>query len=160
MDETSAPIDPDEEWVQVAAFRDLPQAHIASGILESHGLTPRLLDEFTVGADWLISSAIGGVSVGVPVSQAEAAQELLSKSLGEADAPDIPEELVTPSGLADETSDAAYFERKGREKRVRAGLGIAFLLSPLFAVAASVGWAWRRVTGQDEPGESDSGSRT
>lgn len=138
----------DELWVHVAAYRDLPAAHLAAGSLEAQGLTPHLTNEFTVGADWLWSAAIGGVGVEVPAFQAAESIEILNDSVFEvaddtsSDLSDLPEELVPVEKGKEE--EAAYFRRKQRSKQFRAALTF-FAASPDLLLIGLGAWFWTRL---------------
>ena len=150
MDETSAdPNTNDEPWNLVATFRDLPQAHVARGTLEAAGLTVALTDEYTVGADWLISIAIGGVGLGVKASQEAAAREILARESLNVDlAPefgtDLPEELC--ADLSDEQAkrEADFVEAGRFSKRIRAGtaLVVMILVAPIVLPLLGSVWLW------------------
>ena len=139
----------DEPWVLVATFRDLPQAHVARGTLEAAGLTVALTDEYTVGADWLMSIAIGGVGLGVKASEEEAAREILARESFDVDlAPelsdDLPEELRPD--LSDELveREAEFVEEKTHWKRFVAGTGIVMLVAPILLPLLGTVWLWFR----------------
>jgi len=68
----------DEKLVMVASFRDLSEALLAKGRLETVGIDCSLSDDNVVRMDWFWSNAMGGVKLIVPESQVEAAFELLS----------------------------------------------------------------------------------
>lgn len=70
------------ELVTIASFRDIPSAGLAQSILESEGINCFLDNQFTVGVNWLYSTAVGGVKLKVNKSNAEKANELL-KNLNE-----------------------------------------------------------------------------
>lgn len=140
-----ARIDGDEAWVLVGTYRDLPQAHIAAGTLEARGLTPKLADEYTVGADWLLSIAIGGVRLGVPASQEDEARELLAReSFDAATTPDLPEELRPETDREEEEAEERYFDQRKGSKRFRAWSSSVFI-DPILLVIVSLGWAWDKI---------------
>src|SRR5438309_7057277 len=71
-------------------FRDLPEALLAKGKLESCGIEVLLGDDELVRMDWLYSNAIGGISLKVPADQAAEALQILQEP--------IPESLNVGSG--------------------------------------------------------------
>lgn len=153
MDGTQEKLDDldDEPWVLVATFRDLPQAHVARGTLEAAGLTVALTDEYTVGADWLMSIAIGGVGLGVKASQEEEAREILARESFDVDlAPelsgDLPEELRAELSDEQVEREEEYAEAGKSSKRIRAGtaLVIMILLAPILLPALGSVWLWFR----------------
>jgi Putative prokaryotic signal transducing protein len=86
-------IDPESErqrlaWetgnlIVIRRFRDLPEALLAKGSLESSGIKSFLLDDNTVRMDWLWSNLLGGVKVLVDTNDAETAKEILSQPTSE-----------------------------------------------------------------------------
>lgn len=61
------------ELVTIRQFRDLPEALLAKGSLESAGIECFLADENLVRLDWFISNFIGGIKLNVrPVDEANA----------------------------------------------------------------------------------------
>ena len=57
--------EPDVKLIAVRRFRDLPEALVAKGMLDSAGVKCFLSDENTVRMDWLWSNALGGVRLWV-----------------------------------------------------------------------------------------------
>ncbi len=83
----------------VMVCRDVLDAQVALGKLESEGIECSLANENLVGVAWTYSNAVGGVEVQVPVEQAAAALAALSRDesgltaeIGEEmDPPQLPE---------------------------------------------------------------------
>jgi hypothetical protein len=69
------------ELVTVRQFRDLPEALLAKGSLESAGIECFLADENLVRLDWFISNFIGGIKLNVRVQDAGNAQKLLDEPI-------------------------------------------------------------------------------
>jgi hypothetical protein len=67
----------DVKLVAVRRFRDLPEALLAKGLLESENIKCFLSDENTVGMNWMWSNALGGVRLWVREDDAPQAEELL-----------------------------------------------------------------------------------
>src|SRR5689334_10697599 len=59
------------EMVTLRQFRDLPEALLAKGRLDSAGIECTLVDENMVRMDWFISNLLGGVKLEVNKSDAE-----------------------------------------------------------------------------------------
>ena len=57
-----------QELVTIRQFRDLPEALLAKGSLESAGIECFLADENLVRLDWFISNFIGGIKLNVQSS--------------------------------------------------------------------------------------------
>jgi hypothetical protein len=69
------------ELVTIRQFRDLPEALLAKGSLESMGIECFLADENLVRLDWFISNFIGGIKLKVRASDAANAQKLLDEPI-------------------------------------------------------------------------------
>lgn len=65
----------------IRRFRDLPEALLAKGSLESAGIECFLRDENIVRLDWFISNFIGGIKLCVRPEDAEKAQTLLNEPM-------------------------------------------------------------------------------
>jgi len=70
-----------QQRVTVRQFRDLPEALLAKGSLESAGIECFLADENLVRLDWFISNFIGGIKLNVRAPDAENAQQLLDEPI-------------------------------------------------------------------------------
>lgn len=73
--------------VTIRRFRDLPEALLAKGSLESAGIRCALADDNMVRLDWFISNLLGGVKLQVAPEDAAAAIGILDQP--------IPEEFET-----------------------------------------------------------------
>ncbi|MBZ5719518.1 MAG: DUF2007 domain-containing protein [Acidobacteriia bacterium] len=71
------------ELVSIRKFRDLPEALLAKGMLESAGIECFLADDNMVRMDWFISNFIGGIKLQVGPDDADAAVELLDQPIPE-----------------------------------------------------------------------------
>jgi hypothetical protein len=69
------------ELVTIRQFRDLPEALLAKGSLESSGIECFLADENLVRLDWFISNFIGGIKLKVRAPDAANAQKLLDEPI-------------------------------------------------------------------------------
>jgi len=69
--------------VTLRKFRDLPEALLAKGSLESAGIECALADDNMVRLDWFYSNAIGGIKLLVDEDDLEAAEQLLSQPIPE-----------------------------------------------------------------------------
>jgi hypothetical protein len=70
-----------QQLVTVRQFRDLPEALLAKGCLESVGIECFLGDDNLVRLDWFISNFIGGIKLKVSVADAENAQKILDEPI-------------------------------------------------------------------------------
>jgi hypothetical protein len=63
--------------VVIQQFRDMPEALLAKGVLDSAGIECHLFDDNMVRLDWFISNLLGGVKLAVRAGDAAAAIEIL-----------------------------------------------------------------------------------
>ena len=79
-----AGLNPDHpRLVTVARFRDLPQALMAKGALDSAGIESFLADTNFVRMDWFASNAVGGMRLQVREEDAKDAAEIVEQSIPE-----------------------------------------------------------------------------
>jgi hypothetical protein len=71
------------KMVAIRQFRDLPEALLAKGSLESAGIDAVLTDDNVVRMDWLWSNLMGGVKLLVGVEDAAEADEVLAQPIPE-----------------------------------------------------------------------------
>lgn len=113
--------------VSVARFRDLDQATIARGLLQSAGIECFVADENVVRMDWFWSNMIGNMRLLVREEDAEAANEILAQpipqtfSMGE-DGEPFDQPKCPKCGSLD-------IQFEGWDRGV--GLTAAYLLAPL-----------------------------
>ncbi len=67
------------DLVMLHRFRDLPEAMMAKGALESAGITCFLMDENMVRLDWFLSNLLGGAKLFVHQADSDAALEILNQ---------------------------------------------------------------------------------
>ncbi len=67
-----------KELVTVVRFRDLSQAELARGKLESEGISAFLANQYLVGVNWSYSFAVGKVKLQVALEDAAEAQLILA----------------------------------------------------------------------------------
>ncbi len=67
----------------IRAFRDLPEALLAKGSLDSAGIDCALVDDNVVRMDWLWSNSMGGVKLQVDAEDVPAAEEILAQPIPE-----------------------------------------------------------------------------
>src|SRR5450759_3602447 len=71
------------ETVTLRKFRDLPEALLAKGSLESAGIQAYLVDDNMIRMDWFISNLLGGIKLKVRAEDAEPASEILNQPIPE-----------------------------------------------------------------------------
>jgi len=69
------------EMVTLRQFRDLPEALLAKGSLESAGIACALADDNMVRMDWFYSNAIGGIKLLVNAGDAAEAEQVLTQPI-------------------------------------------------------------------------------
>jgi hypothetical protein len=69
------------DLVTIRQFRDLPEALLAKGSLESAGIECFLRDDNLVRLDWFISNFIGGIKLCVKPQDAENARKILDEPI-------------------------------------------------------------------------------
>ncbi len=81
---------PRDEWfaefnetVTLRQFRDLPEALLAKGSLESAGIQAYLIDDNMIRMDWFISNLLGGIKLKVGAEDVAAASEILDQPIPE-----------------------------------------------------------------------------
>ncbi|HEY1808667.1 MAG TPA: DUF2007 domain-containing protein [Acidobacteriaceae bacterium] len=84
------------DLMTIARYRDLPEADLARGLLESAGITAWIQDDNLVRMDWFYSNAVGGVRLQVDAVHADAAREILDQPMPAEFALDGGEEFAQP----------------------------------------------------------------
>ena len=69
--------------VMIRKFRDLPEALLAQGSLESAGIECAVADQNMVRLDWFVSNAIGGIKLLVHADEVADAEQVLSQPIPE-----------------------------------------------------------------------------
>ncbi len=69
--------------VSIRQFRDLPEALLAKGALDSAEIESFLVDDNMIRMDWFWSNLVGGIKLCVKQEDAEAALDLLEQSIPE-----------------------------------------------------------------------------
>ncbi|HZT35409.1 MAG TPA: DUF2007 domain-containing protein [Nitrososphaera sp.] len=72
-----------QNTVTVRKFRDLHEAWMAKGSLDSAGIKCWLADDNMVRMDWFISNFLGGVKLRVKPEDVDAAEEVLDQAIPE-----------------------------------------------------------------------------
>lgn len=67
-----------DEFVTIATYDKVVDAHIARGRLLAEGIEAQLFDEQMVQMDWLYSIALGGIKLRVTRGDAKAARAVLA----------------------------------------------------------------------------------
>jgi hypothetical protein len=98
------------ELVTIRKFRDLPEALLARGSLESAGIEALLTDDNIVRMDWFWSNLMGGIKLQVDPEEAEAAINILDQPILEGFAVAGIGEYEQPRCPACQSLDVAFQE--------------------------------------------------
>ncbi|MEP7012859.1 MAG: DUF2007 domain-containing protein [Acidobacteriota bacterium] len=150
----------------VETFANPWEAELARARLEGEGLHAVVADLHLIGMDWMLSSAIGGVKLKVPIEEVERAKELLGKQ-----SPISELRLVTAEDETQARCPSCRSEDLYRQSWSREGffLGAIFLGFPFPVlrrrwVCRNCGAVWKRaqltpalrtVSTADEDAEAD-----
>jgi hypothetical protein len=96
--------------IVIRRFRDLPEALLAKGGLESAGIECILADDNIVRMDWFISNFIGGVKLQVKPEDAAAAADILDQPILEDFSVEGEEDYHQPRCPACESRDISFKE--------------------------------------------------
>lgn len=113
--------------VALARYRDLEEATIARGVLQSAGIVCFLADENTVRMDWFWSNMIGNMRLMIREEDEEAARQILAQPIPESFAIDHEQEQFEQPKCPKCGSLDIHFE--GWDRAV--GLTTAWVLAPL-----------------------------
>lgn len=69
------------ELVTLRKFRDIPEALLAKGCLESAGIESCLVDDNMVRLDWFWSNLVGGIKLQVDLKDVDVANEILDQPI-------------------------------------------------------------------------------
>jgi len=72
-----------QELVTIRQFRDVPEAMLARGLVESAGIECFFADDNMVRMDWFISNLLGGIKLQVKPEDVAAAKEVLEQPIPE-----------------------------------------------------------------------------
>jgi hypothetical protein len=146
-----------DQLLTIAAFRDLPEALLAKGKLESAEIDCMLIDEETIRIDWLYSNAIGGIKLKVYSEDAEAALDILATPIPEQfSAEQVGEAYEQPRCPGCASLDVSA-ERAGRKLMFGTWLVLGFplpLLGKEHFRCESCGAAWEEVPDAQKNTES------
>ena len=113
-----------QDQVTIRRFRDLPEALLAKGMLESAGIECFLLDDNMVRLDWFWSNLIGGMRLQVAGQEVDSAIAILDQPIPEdLDVTDIGE-YHQPRCPKCESLDVAYQELNRPVAYISSYLGV------------------------------------
>jgi hypothetical protein len=106
-----------DEPVTIAVFDNPVQANLVKNQLADEGVQARLVDEHSVGMNWMLTNAIGGIKLVVRGSDYQDANKILDRWSAEREG-----QVGAPADGHDETEDAAEHdenEAQGRSEKRR-----------------------------------------
>ena len=118
-----------QRLITIAQYRDLPQAGLDKSRLESQGITCFLDNEFTIGVNWLYSTALGGVKLKVFERDAARAKGIIQEDYGAAPATVSAEAEFPPQATCPQCGASAITTKNYTRKF--AAISLLFSL-PLF----------------------------
>jgi hypothetical protein len=137
-----------DESVTLRQFRDLPDALLAKGSLESAGIQAYLVDDNMIRMDWFISNLLGGIKLKVRPEDAEVATEILNQP--------IPETLdVEGVGIFDQPKcplcqslDVSFEELNKQVAYISAYVGVPVPVSKKGWTCQACGNEWEEQSGE------------
>ncbi|ROU02173.1 DUF2007 domain-containing protein [Marinobacter sp. R17] len=108
-------------WVTVARYSLPFEAHMARARLDSEGIESMVVDEHTIGMQWLFSDAMGGVRLQVDEALEDRARAILDE-----DRSDLVDESLAPGQASRDCGDIPPLSRLADTRR-RKGFFLAFL---------------------------------
>jgi len=112
----------------VRKFRDLPEALLAKGSLDSAGVESYLVDDNMVRMDWFISNFIGGIKLQVRPEDAAAASQILDQPIPEGFSVDGIGDYQSPHWPSCQSLDVSFEELNKPVAYASAYIGLPFPL--------------------------------
>ncbi len=151
MHVTSSSVAHDEIEVQrlqtVRQFRDLPEALLTKGLLESAGIPCFLANENIVRMDWFISNFVGGIKLQVRPEDEPTALELLAQPIPEKFDFQGAESFEQPRCPKCFSLDIAYEDLNKPIAYASAYLGVPIPIKQNSWRCSTCGRAWEEVKG-------------
>jgi hypothetical protein len=123
-------------------FRDLPEALLAKGGLESAGIECFFDDDNIVRMDWFISNAVGGIKLLVRPEDAAAATEILEHGVPETFDVSGVGEYEQPRCPKCDSLDVTFVAQNKIGAFGVAGFGLSYLIDKDFWKCNSCGHGW------------------
>ncbi|HZU43269.1 MAG TPA: hypothetical protein VE994_11395 [Terriglobales bacterium] len=141
-----------QELVTIRQFRDLPDAMLAKGILESAGIECFFGDENIVRMDWFISNLVGGVKLKVKPEDALEANAILEQPIPDNFDVEGVGEYEQPRCPKCESTDISFEELNKPLAYGSAYLGVPIPFQTKAWKCHACGQRWREnAAGEDEP---------
>ncbi len=131
-----------QSLVTVRRFRDLPEALLAKGSLESASIESFLGDDNMVRMDWFISNLLGGIKLLVKPEDAEVANQILEQPIPEDFAVDGVGEYRSPRCPNCQSLDIGFEELNKPVAYASAYIGLPIPLHRKAWICHSCGREW------------------
>jgi len=156
VNETPAGVEVLEErnLVAIRRFRDLPEALLAKGSLESSGIECFLTDDNMVRMDWFMSNLLGGIKLAVNQEDAEAATAILDEPMAETLDVEGVGEYEQPRCPECQSLDVNFEQLNRKVAYTSAWLGVPIPLHTKAWTCRSCGHRWQDPDSV-EPGDSE-----
>jgi hypothetical protein len=129
--------------VTIRKFRDVPDAYLAKGLLDSVGIESFLFDANIVSTDWLWSNAVGGVKLRVREEEAAEALEMLDAGQLEVEQTECAEDRAPERCPNCRSTDIAYQPLQKGLAYVSSWLGFPVTAKHLGWKCNFCGYVWR-----------------
>jgi hypothetical protein len=133
----------ERDLVAIRRFRDLPEALLAKGSLESSGIECFLKDDNMVRMDWFISNLLGGVKLLVNREDAEAATVILDEPAPETLDVDGVGEYQQPRCPECQSLDVNFEQLNQKVAYTSAGFGVPIPLYTQGWTCRACGYRWQ-----------------
>jgi hypothetical protein len=143
------------DLVILRQFRDLPEALLAKGGLESAGIESFFDDENIVRLDWFISNAVGGIKLLVRPDDVAAAEEILEQGIpGAFDVPGVGE-FDQPRCPKCNSLDVTFVTENKIGASGIAGFGLSQLFDRDYWKCGACGQEWAGIADEDPAAKVD-----
>lgn len=146
------------ESVTIRKYRDLPEALLAKGSLESAGIESYLADDNIIRLDWFYSNLIGGIKLKVRPEDVEAANEILNQPIPENLGVEGVGNYEQPKCPKCQSLDVSYRELQKLVSYGSAYLGIPVPVHKKAWSCHACGNEWQAVEAEDQPADDPIGT--
>ena len=147
-----------DKFVTLRQFRDLPEALLAKGSLESAGIEVLLADDNMIRMDWFYSNLLGGIKLKVRVEDAEAANEILNQPIPETVDVEGVGEYAQPKCPRCQSLDVSFQELNEFLSYGSAYLGVPIPVYNKAWTCHACGNEWEEESASAPENQSDTGS--
>lgn len=146
------------ELVIVREYRDLLEAHMAKGNLESAGIKAYLVDDNIVSLNWFYSNLVGGVKLKVHPEDVDAANEILNQPIPESLSVEGVGDYEQPKCPKCQSLDVSYRELQKLASYGSAYLGVPIPVHKKAWSCHACGNEWQETEAGGQPANDHAGS--